>query len=205
MSDASPPRAYHHGNLREALLAGAERILERDGADALTLRAAARAVGVTHAAPRNHFGDLTGLLSELAAVGHRRFAAALAAAAEAAGPDPIARRRAVGRAYVRFAADNPGLFTLMFRSERLDAGRPALRDAIAKSRASLQSIASRPGVGAHPPLDGMAAAVGLWSLVHGFAVLLLDGRLEGALAALPGTTPDSLFDAMLSTLTLKEP
>ncbi|MER2507799.1 MAG: TetR family transcriptional regulator, partial [Amaricoccus sp.] len=68
MSDASPPRAYHHGNLREALLAGAERILERDGADALTLRAAARAVGVTHAAPRNHFGDLTGLLSELAAL-----------------------------------------------------------------------------------------------------------------------------------------
>ena len=59
---------YHHGDLREALLKAAERVLERDGLAGLTLRAVAREAGVSHAAPTHHFGDLTGLLSELAAI-----------------------------------------------------------------------------------------------------------------------------------------
>ena len=69
------PDTYHHGSLREALLQAAERILERDGIQGLTLRAAAREAGVSHAAPKNHFGDMTGLLSDLAAVGFERFVA----------------------------------------------------------------------------------------------------------------------------------
>ena len=70
-------KPYHHGDLRSAVLAAAEKILETEGVDALTLRAVARMVGVSHTAPKNHFGDLEGLLSELAAVGYRRFGAAL--------------------------------------------------------------------------------------------------------------------------------
>src|SRR5215468_4979344 len=73
---------YHHGALREALLMAAEGILERDGMPGLTLRAAAREAGVSHAAPTHHFSDLTGLLSELAAVGFRRFGEMLLAAAD---------------------------------------------------------------------------------------------------------------------------
>src|ERR1700679_1446541 len=88
-------RPYHHGDLKTALLQEAELILERDGIQALTLRAAARAAGVSHAAPANHFGDLTGLLSELAAVGYNRFSMALTAAGEAAGPDPRIRSEAM--------------------------------------------------------------------------------------------------------------
>ena len=71
---------YHHGDLHDALLAAAERVLERDGLPGLTLRAVAREAGVSHAAPTHHFGDLTGLLSELAAIGFRRFNEAMAAA-----------------------------------------------------------------------------------------------------------------------------
>ena len=71
---------YHHGALRDALLQAAERILERDGLAGLTLRAVAREAGVSHAAPTHHFGDLTGLLSELAAIGFRMFNAAMVAA-----------------------------------------------------------------------------------------------------------------------------
>ena len=67
---------YHHGALRDALLQAAERVLERDGLAGLTLRAVAREAGVSHAAPTHHFGDLTGLLSELAAIGYRMFNAA---------------------------------------------------------------------------------------------------------------------------------
>src|SRR4051812_37653561 len=64
---------YHHGALHDALLKAAEQVLERDGLSGLTLRAVAREAGVSHAAPAHHFGDLTGLLSELAAIGFRQF------------------------------------------------------------------------------------------------------------------------------------
>src|SRR5437016_10521916 len=70
---------YHHGSLREAMLRAAESILERDGIRGLTLRAAAREAGVSHAAPKNHFGDVVGLLSDLAAVRSARFRAAMEA------------------------------------------------------------------------------------------------------------------------------
>src|SRR3954451_17695111 len=79
---------YHHGALREALLEAAERVLERDGLSGLTLRAVAREAGVSHAAPSHHFGDLTGLVSELAAIGFRQFNAAMVAAG-ATGASPV--------------------------------------------------------------------------------------------------------------------
>src|SRR5260370_4613036 len=68
---ASEDAPYHHGALHDALLEAAERVLERDGLSGLTLRAVAREAGVSHAAPTHHFGDLTGLVSELAAIGFR--------------------------------------------------------------------------------------------------------------------------------------
>src|ERR1700729_4167601 len=75
---------YHHGALRDALLEAAERVLEREGLSGLTLRAVAREAGVSHAAPTHHFGDLTGLVSELAAIGFRQFNTAMASACDAA-------------------------------------------------------------------------------------------------------------------------
>src|SRR5471032_2109867 len=80
---ASQDAPYHHGALRDALLDAAEVVLERDGLAGLTLRAVAREAGVSHAAPTHHFGDLTGLVSELAAIGFRQFSAAMTAAAAA--------------------------------------------------------------------------------------------------------------------------
>jgi len=99
---------YHHGALKEALVAAAEAILRRDGLSALTLRAAAREAGVSHAAPSHHFGDLTGLLSELAADGFRRFGVELQAAMESAA----VKRWDGARAYLAFARQNPELFQL---------------------------------------------------------------------------------------------
>src|SRR5580693_8015630 len=80
--------SYHHGALRDALLEAAERVLERDGLPGLTLRAVAREAGVSHAAPTHHFGDLSGLLSELAAIGFQQFNAALAKAGASADGSP---------------------------------------------------------------------------------------------------------------------
>ncbi|MEI9923410.1 MAG: TetR/AcrR family transcriptional regulator [Bradyrhizobium sp.] len=110
---------YHHGDLKSAVLLAAEKILERDGLQAVTLRAVARAVGVSHTAPKNHFGDLMGLLSELAAVGYLRFAGAIGEAIDSTPVDARDRLRAMGSAYVAFARAHPKLFLLMFHSERL--------------------------------------------------------------------------------------
>src|SRR5689334_25404993 len=105
-SRATGDSPYHHGALRDALLEAAERVLERDGLPGLTLRAVAREAGVSHAAPTHHFGDLTGLLSELAAIGFRRFGATMATA-----PAPA-------RAYVAYAQAHPGMYDRMFRAKR---------------------------------------------------------------------------------------
>ena len=195
------PRPYHHGDLRTAVLAAAEKILEKDGVDALTLRAVARAVGVSHTAPKNHFGDLEGLLSELAAVGYLRYGEALSDAMDEAGADPRLRMRAMGRAYVGFARAHPGMFLLMFRSERLDMTLPALQEAIESTRRALRvATTSVASVTPLQPLQLAARATASWALVHGFAMLLLDGRLRNTLASLPETSVDILLDAVLDAL-----
>lgn len=200
---ADPPRhaarPYHHGDLHAALLAAAEEILERDGLPALTLRAAARAAGVSHAAPAHHFGDLTGLLSELAAQGYQRFAAALREAIEAAGGDSRSRLRAMGRAYVRFAKAHRGMFMLMFRAGSLDFTRPALSAASNEaSRLLRDAILARSPKSAAPNAAIAAEIVAAWSLVHGFAMLLIDGRLDSLMHDLPGNgSAETLLDAVL--------
>src|SRR4051794_3955329 len=118
---ATGPKAaapYHHGALRAALLDAAEAVLERDGLQGLTLRAVAREAGVSHAAPTHHFGDLTGLLSELAAIGFRRFGAAMQSAA-ASGATLQEKGLAHALGYVAYARAHPGMHGLMFRTERL--------------------------------------------------------------------------------------
>jgi AcrR family transcriptional regulator len=192
---------YHHGALRDALLEAAERVLERDGLSGLTLRAVAREAGVSHAAPTHHFGDLTGLVSELAAIGFRQFNAAMVAAG-AAGNLPIEKAMARAKAYVAYAQAHPGMYGLMFRAERLDMTRPSLHEAASASFAGLAGAigASRQEQISETALslEQAAAIARAWSLVHGFTMLLLDGRLSDILCRLPkGTNAETLLDAML--------
>src|SRR5215813_6565703 len=192
---------YHHGALRDALLQAAERVLERDGLAGLTLRAVAREAGVSHAAPTHHFGDLTGLVSELAAIGFRQFNTAMAESCAPDTPFP-ARGLARARAYVAYAQAHPGMYGLMFRTERLDYSRPSLHEAAEASFAGLAHAiaASRQEQIAEAALtlEQAAAIARAWSLVHGFTMLLLDGRLENILRRLPqGTDVETLLDTML--------
>jgi AcrR family transcriptional regulator len=190
---------YHHGSLHDALLKAAETILERDGLQGLTLRAAAREAGVSHAAPTHHFGDMTGLLSELAAAGFRKFGAELGGAA-AARASAVERMDAMGEAYVAFAREHPSMFLLMFRSERLDPARPALHEAMETAFGMLmRGVSERRGAaGNAAPLTLLADIVRAWSMVHGFAMLMIDHRLEPMLAHLPqGTNANDLLRAML--------
>ncbi len=201
--------SYHHGALRDALLEAAERVLEREGLPGLTLRAVAREAGVSHAAPTHHFGDLTGLVSELAAIGFRQFNAAMAAAC---APDAAMMERAMARAkaYVAYAQAHPGMYGLMFRTERLDYSRPSLHEAAETSFAGLAGA-----IGANRreeiakdvlTLDQAAAIARAWSLVHGFTMLLLDDRLSDILERSPkGTDAEILLEAMLKATVVKPP
>jgi AcrR family transcriptional regulator len=192
---------YHHGALHDALLKAAERVLERDGLAGLTLRAVAREAGVSHAAPTHHFGDLTGLVSELAAIGFRQFNEAMAAAS-ATGTQPLEKAMARAKAYVGYAQAHPGMYGVMFRTERLDMSRPSLHEA---ASASFAGLAGAVGASRHEHIEEealtveQAAAIArAWSLVHGFTMLLLDGRLKDILRRLPkGATAEILLDAML--------
>jgi AcrR family transcriptional regulator len=206
---ASEEAPYHHGALRDALLEAAERVLERDGLSGLTLRAVAREAGVSHAAPTHHFGDLTGLVSELAAIGFRQFNAAMAAAC-AAGTSPIEKAMARAKAYVAYAQAHPGMYGLMFRTERLDMSRPSLHEA---ASAAFAGLAGAIGASRHEEiheealsLEQAAAIARAWSLVHGFTTLLLDHRLSDILRRLPkGTTAETLLDAMLKSTVGRPP
>jgi len=209
-ASAKTETPYHHGALREALLQAAERVLEREGLAGLTLRAVAREAGVSHAAPTHHFGDLTGLVSELAAIGFRQFNAAMVSAGDAAAT-PLERLLARPKAYVAYAQAHPGMYGLMFRTERLDYSRPSLHEA---AEASFAGLANAIGAmrqeqfsGDALTLNQGAAIARAWSMVHGFTMLLLDGRLEDILQRLPeGTTAEQLLQAMLTaTVTAKLP
>lgn len=169
---------YHHGDLRRALIDAAVESIGESGPSALSLRAVAKRAGVSHAAPAHHFGDKAGLLTAVAAEGYDRFAEALDRAWEATG-DFIE----VGIAYVRFALDNRAYFETMFRPELLHEDDPDLARAEARSRAALVRGAGEPtpGPDGEPPAFN-PAALGAWSLVHGFAGLLMAGNFPSAVA-----------------------
>lgn len=189
---------YHHGSLREALLTAAEKILQREGINALTLRAAAREAGVSHTAPAHHFNDLTGLLSALAASGFARlynFGRAEADAAET--KDQLL---AHARGYIAFARTHPGLFKLMFRSERLDWDQPDLASAAGNAYSLLTPAAEDPLRQDKPGQKSLADTMARWSYIHGLAMLIIDGRLSAGVSMIPGADEDLLIADLMGRL-----
>ena len=169
--------AYHHGDLRRVLLVQAAALLEEVGSENLSIRELARRAGVSPRAPYQHFEDREALLSALAADGFKEFGDALAAADTAASRGRAIEEQAV--AYVRFARAAPAMFRLMFGPRRVQpegdlAAAKAAAFAVLQNR--VERIAARDE-------DTRALAVGLWSFAHGFAVLLLDGRVREELGS----------------------
>lgn len=146
--------AYHHGNLREALLKRAAEVIAKDGVAAVTLRGLARDLGVSHAAPRRHFPDRDALLAELARDAFRKARATMEAAAERAGNDPIARYRALGRSYADFARKHRSYFLASRHPDVLAAATPELvveqREWFADLRRGVEAARA---AGWHPECD----------------------------------------------------
>jgi len=170
---------YHHGNLREVLLEKATEAIEEDGVGALSLRAVARRAGVSHGAPAHHFRDKTGLLTALATRAMDRFRAALDAAARAAGNSEQERLRAMGQAYVCFAAEHPALFRIITRAEFIRRDDPAFAVSYQATFDRVKStVVAAQGEGWGQNMDPMALVITAWSTAHGLATLWLDGVLE---------------------------
>lgn len=183
--------SYHHGNLRQALIDAGLAIVTERGLDALSLRACAARAGVSHAAPAHHFGSLQGLLSELAAIAFRRFHAVIAEEQAGCAQSPEERLRAAARGYLRFATGQPDLFRLMFSARRLDWSLPELLDASAAAYAQLADTV-RPFQRDGSEAEGLRLRILVWSTVHGYAHLLLEGYLPGR--TVPGDWREHLPD-----------
>lgn len=168
-------RSYHHGDLRKALVDSALTVLSEKGVEAFSLRETARRAGVSPAAPKHHFTDTRGLLTELAIIAFTRLADALEKADEAAGTDRQDRLLAQGTAYVGFALAECALFDLMWRASLLDLSNSDLLAEKARAFDSLDRLVrgdTAPRIAPDDP--AMAPTIACWSLVHGFARLMLD-------------------------------
>jgi len=161
-------RSYHHGNLREALLAEAVRIIEAEGPAALSLRELSRRLGVSHAAPAHHFPDKAALLTAIAVDGYEKLAHELWASRE----DGFLE---TGIAYVRFVVNHPGHIKVMFEPSLYKADDPTVQ--AARSRTSSQLFGSAAGLASE---DSRRVGLAGWSLMHGIATLWLTGNLREA-------------------------
>jgi AcrR family transcriptional regulator len=200
-NSAGRQRRYHHGALREALLQAAESVLLERGIEGFTLRECARRAGVSHAAPAHHFGDSRGLLTALAASAFSALASLMQLHRSQAESDAAAQLLAVGQAYVAFALKHRVQFLLMFRSDRLEWNSPQLTSEAAAAFGHL--VATLRGV---LPADDPAFEAKLamtWSVVHGFAALVIDNArfrdIAGAGARLRQTL-DGVLNRQLKAL-----
>lgn len=171
-----PAKPYHHGDLKNALVLAGIDLLETQGLPGLSLRAIAALVGVSHTAPKNHFGSLRGLLTAIAIEGFHRHTAFMRQGVDAASGQK-ARQIAAMEGYARFALTHPHLFEMMFSPLYCDYENPDLRQAAGASYGVLADIS----VGlewdkASTPDGQRRAEVMLWSLVHGYAKLRLAGQ-----------------------------
>jgi AcrR family transcriptional regulator len=173
-------RPYHHGNLRTALLAQAERTVRKCGVQDLSLRELAREVGVSHGAPRRHFPDRQALLDALAEAGFERLGTELRSAVDHAGDSFQARLRAIAAAYITFATRDAALLELMFAGKhREQAG--ALHEAAERAFSVMLEVIEQ-GQADGVLESGQPERVGLvlFATIQGIAALITGGMIDVA-------------------------
>jgi AcrR family transcriptional regulator len=199
--DEPARQRYHHGDLKEALIAAGEAVLADRGLQGFTLRECARRAGVSHAAPKHHFGDVRGLLTEIAGRGFAQLTRRLRSKLRAAGADLDAQFIATAEAYLGFAEAYPEHFRIMFRRDLIDVHAPSVTQPARSTFTELTNVIRRQH--GEPEIGGALVELGsmsteivndivvAWSYVHGLAHL----KLEGQLMMIPRET---LRDAMRS-------
>lgn len=175
-----PRGAYHHGDLRRALIEAALALLKDHDPRQLSLRELARRAGVSTAAPYRHFSSKADVLAAVAEEGFRGLAAAMRAQIAAAPADPLARFREAGVGYVLFAHAHPAHYRVMFGPELVEkSAHPDLAGAALDAfDVLMQAIGNCVRAGALPAGDTQRVALAAWAGVHGLASLISAGQLE---------------------------
>ncbi|MEU3193125.1 TetR/AcrR family transcriptional regulator [Streptomyces sp. NPDC006992] len=184
---------YHHGDLRNALIQAAIELAAEGGPDAVVLRAAARKVGVSATAAYRHFDSHGDLLGAVKDYGQQRLVACMEAGGrEVHGEGPEGARQrmmALGRGYIRFARQEPGLFRTAFCRKVLGGvGITEDGSVIETDGASgwdtrsfdmlTETLDEAVAVGLIAPDRRPGAELSAWAMVHGTAMLFLDGPLD---------------------------
>jgi AcrR family transcriptional regulator len=195
MPPARPPRPprpvrrqadrYHHGDLRRALLLEAVRTIHTDGAAALTLRGVGDRLGVSRTALYRHFADKQALLNEVASEGFRMLRTALQDAWGRGGRRGFDE---MGLAYVRFAVTHPSHYRVMFGglADNHAAGQEGVPEGDDAFQVLVDGIVAEQAAGRIRREDPLPLALYIWSMVHGVAMLSLDGLVPAPM------TPDAL-------------
>ena len=191
--------AYHHGHLRQTLIAAALAAIEHDGAEALSLRELAESAGVSRAAPYRHFADRDDLLAAVAARGFEDLNVGYEAALAAPG-DGASRLRAASHVYMDFAERRPGLFRLMFQSDLLGRDQPPA--VMIEPANYCYELLWRAVEGADPEADEKtvkARTLTMWSTLYGF--LALDGARRFKTFMTEPLTRAEIVEALIAAAT----
>lgn len=173
MNDINDLHHYHHGDLRNALLAAAGELLHEQGAGSVSLRAVAKRAGVSHAAPYRHFKDKAALLRALAQAGFDHLTAAIRAASGNCLQNSEHKLVEAGVAYVRRAVDHPATTQLMFAGGVVADGDVAYQQASAAAfEALLVIIEEGINTGTFRARDPQELALVAWTSMHGMAMLM---------------------------------
>jgi AcrR family transcriptional regulator len=171
---------YHHGDLRRALLEEALRTIQSQGVEQLTLRAVGEKLGVSRTALYRHFSDKQALLAAVGREGFRMLRLALTAAWEQHGRGRPGFE-AMGLAYVQFAVEHPSHYRVMFGGfvESCSKDAEFVQEATAAFQVLVDSLVEQQQAGLVRPDDPVLLARFIWSIVHGIAMLAIDGQLRG--------------------------
>lgn len=189
---------YHHGDLKDALIQSARKIISEKGADELSLRAIAAEVGVSHMAPYTHFKNKKVLFQSVAASGFSELAERMCNESQQL-TSPSARILAYGVTYIQFAIDHPQLYRLMLgqvesTGRRFKTSEGNIKMTFAEAKGSAEGErSSELETSSRRPFDLlsaefanlfndekkiMAQAIGAWSMVHGMAALIIEGHFS---------------------------
>ena len=166
---------YHHGNLRDAILDAAVHLLDTDGVDGVTIRAVARSIGVAHSAPANHFKSRKDLLTAIATRIFEDLTQDIQTKLRSVQDDRRERLKAFADTVISFGLKHPNRYRLLWRRDCLvvdDPGLLAQMDALYEPLVALFAEGSQ---SAHRSAE--TSGIALWSLVHGYVSLRLDGNL----------------------------
>lgn len=179
-TDMARPRAYHHGNLRQALIDMAVRVAEEHGHEELSLREVARRIGVSSGAPFRHFPNRASLMAAIAEEATMRLRLCVERDLRKAGPDEVERLKVLGRSFIHWALDKPAQFRIVSARRLFDfeasASLQAHFNEVRDLTVRLVEQAQKAGrLRANAPAEDMALA--LRATAYGLARMCVDGQL----------------------------